>query len=570
MSELGELVDGLAAPTFDSRRFVAAGRDLATRQGSLPATIRALAAAALATDELAAASSAEGSLPTALEALAVGYLDQMEQAQRYLNQTLMHQATHDPLTGLPNRTALISRLSAAKSRVGVCYIDLDGFKDVNDKHGHDAGDTLLCTIAERIGRVAAEHGALAARIGGDEFLVLAEQYDSAPALARDILDEIRLPVPIPGGELQVTACAGIAVGTATSLNASVVADADAALYRAKASGRGRWVIHEPVPADPTRTPVRSMAVSIRTGLERGEFGITYLPVVDLSDGHLRAARAMPVWRHPSLGDLTASVFLPLAEGTPAAAHLTSWLLETTAADAAAWPGIPVSVALPATQRVQPAAPVYLEFSETALAIPHLSELTRSGTKLVITDFGKGTSGLARLRDLPVAGVVLHGDLTSPPDGELLEPLVSLARRIGATVVAADVTDRTQASLLRRAGCDAASGPLFSEPVTAARLRQMVRARERAAALSRFTPDPPPDISDLPALPRPLPVHPRCRAPSPSTRAATPPLPPPALIRVILRIYRINRSRLPRAPSTIAAKGAIHSRTNPSYGPSIAL
>ncbi|MGD0555623.1 MAG: EAL domain-containing protein [Streptosporangiaceae bacterium] len=548
MSELGELVDGLVTPTFDTRRFVAAGRDLAASQGSLPATIRALAA-----DALAAANTAEGNLPAALESLAVGYLDQIDQAQRYLNQTLMHQATHDPLTGLPNRTALISRLSAAKSRVGVCYIDLDGFKKVNDEHGHDAGDTLLCTIAERIGRVAAEHGALAARIGGDEFLVLAEQYASAPALARDILDEIRLPVPIPGGELQVTACAGIAVGTATSLNASVVADADAALYRAKASGRGRWVIHEPVPADRTRTPVRSMAVSIRTGLERGEFGITYLPVVDLSDGHLRAARAMPVWRHPSLGDLTASVFLPLAEGTPAAAHLTSWLLETTAADAAAWPGLPVSVALPASQRVQPAAPTYLEFSESALATP-----LPVGVRLVITDFGKGTSGLSRLRDLPVAGVVLHRDLTSPPDGALLEPLVSLARRAGATVVAADVTDSTQASLLRRIGCDAASGPLFSEPVTAARLRQMAQARERAAALSRFAPRSRPrprprvcDISDFPELSRPALPHSLSPRPPfrPPVRNFVPPAPhfrPPALIRTILRTY--HRKPLPVSAS----------------------
>jgi len=492
MSEPGELLDGLAAPTLDTQRFVAAGRDLAVRQGSLPATIRALAAEARAAEARAAEARAaearavaETNLPAALEALATGYLDQLDQAQRYLNQTLMHQATHDPLTGLPNRTALISRLSAAKTRVGVCYIDLDGFKEVNDKHGHDAGDTLLCAIAERIGQVATDHGALAARIGGDEFLVLAERYTSAPALARDILDEIRQPVPIPGGEIRITACAGIAVGTATSLNASVVADADAALYRAKASGPGQWVIHEPVSTGPALPPARSMAVSIRTGLERGEFEITYLPVVDLSDGRLRAARAVPVWRHPSLGDLTASVFLPLAEGTAAAAHLTSWLLETTADDAAGWPAVPVSVALPAAQRVQPSGSTHLEISETALAAPHLSELTQAGTRLVITDFGKGAPGVARLPDLPVASVVLHRDLSSPPDGALLAPLVTMARCLGASVIAADVTDRAQASLLRRAGCDAASGPLFSVPVTAARLRQLARAREHAAALARL-------------------------------------------------------------------------------------
>jgi len=181
MSELGELVEALNAPTLDTRRFVAAGRDIAASQGSLPAMIRALTETA----------KPDEGLPAALEALTAGYLDQQEQARRYLNQTLMHQATHDPLTGLPNRTALISRLSAAKGRVGVCYIDLDGFKEINDKHGHDAGDTLLRVIAERIGRVATDQGALAARIGGDEFLVLANRPEHVAALTRDILDEIR-------------------------------------------------------------------------------------------------------------------------------------------------------------------------------------------------------------------------------------------------------------------------------------------------------------------------------------------------------------------------------------------
>jgi diguanylate cyclase len=474
MAELGELVEALSAPTLDTRRFVTAGRDLAADQASLPGMLRRLTEADAAPDAT--------TLAAALEALAAGYLDQQEQAHRYLSQTLMHQATHDPLTGLPNRTALISKLSAAKGRVGVCYIDLDGFKDVNDKYGHEAGDTLLRTIAERIGRAAADHDALAARIGGDEFLVFADRPELAPALARYILDEVREPVPMSCGQISVTACAGIAMGTATSLNASVVADADAALYRAKASGPGRWVIHE---ADSVRTPARSMSASISTGLERGEFAMTYQPVVDLADGQLRAARAVPIWRHPALGDLVPGVFLPLAEGTAAAPHLTSWLLETVAADASDWPDIPVSVGLPTTQRVQPGSTLHLEFSETTLSSPQLPELTAAGVRLVITDFGNGTSGLGRLRDLPVAAVILHPELTSPPDEALLPALSGLAHRIGASVIAADVTDSAQANLLRRAGCDAAFGPLFNQqPVSAARLGQLAKSLARVAALAR--------------------------------------------------------------------------------------
>jgi diguanylate cyclase (GGDEF)-like protein len=376
-------------------------------------------------------------------------------------------------------------LSTAKDAVGVCYIDLDGFKDINDKYGHDAGDTLLGVIAERIGRVATAQDALAARIGGDEFLVLVERPGQAPALARDILDEIGEPVPMPGGQIAVTACAGVAMGAATSLNASVVADADAALYRAKAGGPGRCVIHEPDASDSRHTPAGSMASSISTGLERGEFTMTYQPVVDLTDGQLRAARAVPVWRHPALGDLVAGVFLPLAEGTAAAPSLTSWLLETVADDARGWPDIPVSIELPAAQRVRPAGPVYLEYSETTLPGLQVPELTEAGARLIITDFGKGTSGLGRLRDLPVAAVIVHHELTSPPDEALLPALSGLAHRIGASVIAADVTDDTQASLLRKAGCDAAFGPLFSQPVSAARLGQLSKSWARAAALARF-------------------------------------------------------------------------------------
>ena len=494
MAELGELGEALSMSPLDTGLFLAAGRTIAVGEESLPAAVAALADAALSPGR-------QHNLPTALESLTIGYLDELraaheqrEQAQRYLSQTLMHQATHDPLTGLPNRTALIGRLGAAKDRVGVCYIDLDGFKEVNDRLGHDAGDKLLEAVAERIGRAADVHGAFAARIGGDEFVVLAEQpadTTSLVAMAQDILEEVRQPVLMPHGEIRVTACAGIAAGTPTaqpSLSASIVADADAALYRAKASGPGRWVLHEPA-APERRAPARSMAFSIRAGLERGEFEISYLPIVGLADGELRGARAVPVWRHPGLGDLTAEVFLPLAEGTSAAPHLASWLLETASADARGWAGVPVTVALPGRQPVLPAAPaahLRLEFSETALATPksvtHLHELTTTGARLVISDFGSGTAGLARLRDLPVESVTLHREVT---DEAVVAILSSLAHCFGIPVAVGGVTDKVRAHMLRRAGCDAAYGPLFSGPVPAAQIAQLAKAQATAAALAQL-------------------------------------------------------------------------------------
>jgi diguanylate cyclase len=171
-------------------------------------------------------------------------------AQRIISEQLRHQALHDPLTGLPNRTAAFDRLSVALApgggRVGLCYLDLDDFKAVNDRYGHDAGDELLVSMAERIGRVAREQGALAARIGGDEFIVLAEPSPGERgmvALAAAILAEVRRPVPLRIGWVGISACAGVVECAAGAPGAAtMVADADAALYRAKSQGPGRWAV----------------------------------------------------------------------------------------------------------------------------------------------------------------------------------------------------------------------------------------------------------------------------------------------------------------------------------------
>ena len=172
-------------------------------------------------------------------------------AQRIISDRLMHEATHDPLTGLPNRAAIFTRLSAAldggsRGSVGLCYVDLDGFKAVNDRYGHLAGDELLVTLSRRICETATAFGALAGRIGGDEFLVVAEASPGIRrmiTLTRAILGEVSRPVALRIGRVSVSACAGIAECAAgTAASAAMVADADAALYRAKSRGPGRWAI----------------------------------------------------------------------------------------------------------------------------------------------------------------------------------------------------------------------------------------------------------------------------------------------------------------------------------------
>lgn len=211
-------------------------------------------------------SGLEGRVAEVTEALANGYVRALRDrtlaeqesimraeldAQRIISEQLRHQATHDPLTGLPNRTAIFGRLTAAlessgNTRTGLCYLDLDGFKAVNDQYGHEAGDELLVTVARRIGDTARAHGAVAGRIGGDEFVVLAETSPGIGgmiALATGILGEVSRPVPLRAGRVSVSACAGIAeCAPGSPASATLVADADAALYQAKSGGPGRWAV----------------------------------------------------------------------------------------------------------------------------------------------------------------------------------------------------------------------------------------------------------------------------------------------------------------------------------------
>jgi diguanylate cyclase (GGDEF)-like protein len=174
-------------------------------------------------------------------------------AERLISQRLRHAALHDPLTGLPNRAAafesLADALTVPGARIGLCYVDLDGFKEINDRYGHSAGDQLLGAVSERIGRVARGHDAIAARIGGDEFIVLAPDSPGLPgmiALATGILAEVSRPVSLPAGRVRVSACVGIVERRAADTTVeAAVADADAALYRAKSRGTGALAVHGP-------------------------------------------------------------------------------------------------------------------------------------------------------------------------------------------------------------------------------------------------------------------------------------------------------------------------------------
>ena len=270
-----ELISILASSSFRPRQAAAVGHALVEADfvgaDVLGRTLRVLmlrlpALTGHGTRAGVTAAELEQRVAAVTEALANGYVRALRDrtlaeqesirraeldAERIISEQLRHQATHDPLTGLPNRAAAFGRLAAAvaaggETRIGVCYLDLDGFKGINDRYGHDAGDELLVRVAGRIGGVARDHRALAARIGGDEFVVLAESSPGVRgmvALAAAVLVEVSRPVPLRIGRVRVSACAGIAdCATGSPSAATIVNDADAALYQAKSRGPGRWAV----------------------------------------------------------------------------------------------------------------------------------------------------------------------------------------------------------------------------------------------------------------------------------------------------------------------------------------
>ncbi|MEU1589388.1 bifunctional diguanylate cyclase/phosphodiesterase, partial [Micromonospora sp. NPDC005710] len=259
---------------------------------------------------------------------------QAERALRASEARFRHQATHDPLTGLPNRTLFTERLAAAlnepgrgSQRVGVCFLDLDRFKVVNDTLGHQIGDLLLATVAERLRKAMGEH--LVARLGGDEFVILVERTagtDDMVAVAETALAAIRTPALVDGHELQISASLGIVERQVAGANPTdLMRAADSTLHWAKAAGGARWTLYD---AERNQQELARYALSaaIPAALERGEFYLDYQPLTSLRDGSLVGVEALVRWRHPELGVLRPDSFIGLAEETGLIVQLGGWVL----------------------------------------------------------------------------------------------------------------------------------------------------------------------------------------------------------------------------------------------------
>ncbi|MEU7997148.1 bifunctional diguanylate cyclase/phosphodiesterase [Micromonospora sp. NPDC049060] len=439
-----------------------------------------------------------------------------ERALRSSEARFRHQATHDPLTDLPNRTLLTERLSAAidspaggSARLGVCFLDLDRFKVVNDSHGHQVGDGLLVAVADRL-RLALD-GHLVARLGGDEFVVLVEGTtgtDDAVAVAETALAAVREPVLVDGHELSVSASIGIVerevAGTSPG---DLMRAADSTLHWAKAAGGARWALYD---ADRDRQDLARYALSaaIPAALERGEFYLDFQPLTSLRDGRVLGMEALVRWRHPELGVLRPDSFIGLAEETGLIVPLGGWVLAEACRQAESWavgtgpaPFVSVNLAVRQVRRAGLVQEVRALLRHTGLSPERLQlEITEStmmstaeepvralrvladlGVRIAIDDFGTGYCNLAYLRDLPVTELKVAGEfvagLRAPEaraDERILASLVSLAHALDLTVTAEGVETAGQAERLRAIDCDAGQGWHFGRPDSAERVLARLR------------------------------------------------------------------------------------------------
>jgi len=433
--------------------------------------------------------------------------------QRRLNERLAYEATHDPLTGLPNRALFLSRLAEAladptpDARVGLCLLDLDSFKVINDSLGHVVGDQLLTAVADRLSGAASGEdtdGWLVARLGGDEFVVLMQPAgaDELQSLARRLHAAVAAPIAIDGYQLAVTASIGAVdapAGDATT-PADLIRAADITLQQAKSEGSGGVVFHDP-DRNATQLTLYSLAAALPDALERGEFSLLYQPLVRLCDERLRGVEALLRWQHPRFGILSPDLFIGLAERTGAILPLGRWILteacRTAAAHREALPDLLLSVNIAVRQLQHPGLVedvtraladsglppdrLQLEVTEHAVMTADrdgppaaLRKLVELGVRIAIDDFGTGYSNLAYLRRLPVhdlkiAGVFLDTlqdpDHTDPADLHLATTLINLAHGLDLTVTAEAVETADQARLLRDLGADTAQGWYYGRPTT---------------------------------------------------------------------------------------------------------
>ena len=440
--------------------------------------------------------------------------------RKHLEDKMRHLALHDGLTGLPNRALLNDRLDHAlassvrsASQIGVIFIDLDDFKEVNDALGHSVGDRLLVEVSRRL-RKSVRPGDTVARFGGDEFVAVCASVtrESMSALAVRVAQAVSAPFTIKGRRVPLKASLGITISRSGSDAQSLLSEADAAMYRAK-DARGGPAFFD----DSLRRQAEAMLDgerALRAAIHRGELVAYYQPIVDLRSGAMVGMEALARW-HSAKGEvIEPNDFIPLAEATGLIVELGEAVLNTAVSEVAAWnaesPGsapLWVSVNLSARQVADPHLTdlvidllgrhglpprlLHLEVTETAVmedinrSISVLEELRTFGVQLSLDDFGTGYSSLSYLRQLPVDTLKIDRsfivNLGSDQNASIVNAIVRLAHALDLFCVAEGVETEGQRATLSGLGCDFGQGYLWSRPLPPPAARDWARSHEPSAA-----------------------------------------------------------------------------------------
>jgi diguanylate cyclase (GGDEF)-like protein len=414
-------------------------------------------------------------------------------------------ATHDPLTGLPNRTLILDRVEQmlARSRrsqtpVAALFVDLDNFKSINDTLGHGVGDELLCAVAARLDGVIRGADTLG-RLGGDEFVVISEELSLAAGpevIAERLLDALQQPFNLGANKetrLTVTASVGIAAGD-HALAEELLRDADIAMYRAKWDGKNRYAVFETGMQD-TMQARMELEMDLREAMENDEFFLAYQPTLDLSDMSPNGVEALIRWKHPVRGVVQPDDFIPLLEETGMIVEVGKWVMDEACSQGAAWraAGYPIGMAVNVSGRqldtdqlvtdiegalsqsgLDPGA-LTIEITETTLmrnvadTARRLKAVKGLGVRIAIDDFGTGYSSLAHLQRFPVDALKIDRSfilgLQHNQEGEtLIHTLVQLGKSLSIETFAEGIEQQQELSLLRDENCDSGQGFLFARPL----------------------------------------------------------------------------------------------------------
>ncbi len=417
-------------------------------------------------------------------------------------------ATHDPLTGLPNRTLILDRVEQmlvrshrSQTPVAALFVDLDNFKSINDTLGHAVGDELLQAVAARLDGVVRATDALG-RLGGDEFVVVTEELslEAGPELiAERLLDALKAPFKLGADEetrVTVTASVGIAAGEHTCAE-ELLRDADIAMYRAKWDGKNRHVVFETGMQGMVQNRME-LEMDLREALEKDEFFLAYQPTIDLQDMSPNGVEALIRWEHPTRGVVQPDDFIPLLEETGLIVEVGKWVVEEACAQGAAWrqAGYPIGMAVNVSGRqldtdqlivdveaalcnsgLEPAA-LTIEITETTLmrnieeTARRLAQVKALGVRIAIDDFGTGYSSLAHLQRFPVDALKIDRSfilgLEHNKEGEtLIHTLVQLGKSLSIETFAEGIEQQEELSLLRGENCDSGQGFLFARPLDVA-------------------------------------------------------------------------------------------------------